>query len=82
MRPQLRPRAAALVQRLQAEQTRLASLQALEGSKWGGPRAERGPRAQRRECRPEPQPPAALQQSGAPLTGSRRRADDGLLNFH
>ena len=31
-RPQLRPRAAALIQRLQAERTRPASLQALEPS--------------------------------------------------
>ena len=74
MRPQLRPRAAALVQRLQAEQTRPASLQALEGSKWGGPCAERGPH-QRRESRPEP-PLAAVQQSGAPSTGSRHADDE------
>ena len=74
VRPQLRPRAAALVQRLQAEQTRPASLQALEGSKWGGPCAERGPH-QRRESRPEP-PLAAVQQSGAPSTGSRHADDE------
>ena len=76
-RQQLEPRAAALAQRLQAEQTRPASLQALEGSKWGGPYAERGPHAQRRESRPEPQPPAAFQQSGAPSTGGGRCTIDG-----
>ena len=68
-RPQLRPRAAALVQRLQAKRSRLALPMALEGSEWGGPQAKQGPHAQRRESRPEPQPPAAFQQSGAPSTG-------------
>ena len=66
MRPQLRPRAAALVQRLQAKRSRLALPMALEGSEWGGPQAKQGAHAQRRESRPEPQPPAAFQQSGAP----------------
>ena len=68
-RLQLEPRAAALAQRPQAERSRLALPMALEGSEWGGPQAKQGPHAQRRESRPEPQPPAAFQQSGAPSTG-------------
>ena len=46
-RPQLRPRAATLAQRPQAERSRLALPVALEGSKWGGPHAKQGPHAQR-----------------------------------
>ena len=74
-RLQLEPRAAALAQRPQAERSRLALPMALEGSEWGGPQAKQGPHAQRRESRPEPQPPAAFQQSDAPSTGGRRTID-------
>ena len=74
-RLRLEPRAAALAQRPQAERSRLALPMALEGSEWGGPQAKQGPHAQRRESRPEPQPPAAFQQSDAPSTGGRRTID-------
>ena len=85
-RLQLEPRAAALAQRPQAERSRLVLPMALEGSEWGGPQAKQGSYAQRRESRPEPQPPAAFQQSGAPSTGvatavepSGRAAKSGVV---